>query len=190
MYQPCFAVYITLGLSMLTPVIRFFAFAISCLVATASQAQVIQAVGTLARGKDILEFYEAAIANPQQVLILSSEIQTLFFSSSTRYKDLSNDLAQKVGWFNSGPMGLEHIELKPEPSPSYQYGYYSITLKKLKSKQCELLSNHAALNRNFVRVELNGSPVFANGTQQQTVALCKSQWFFQDGKNELKYVAY
>lgn len=175
---------------MLPSLPRFLFPVLSCLVAAASQAQVIQAVGTLTRGKNILEFYEAAIVNPQQVLILSLEIRTLFLGSSTRYKDLSNDLAQKVGWFNSGPLGLEHIELKPEPSPGYQYGYYSITLKNLKSKQCEVLSNYAALNRNFVRVELNGRPVFANGSQQQAVALCNSQWFFQDGRNELKYVAY
>ena len=175
---------------MLPSLTRFLFCMLLCLVAAASQAQVIQAVGTLTRAKNILEFYEATIANPQQVLVLSLEIRSLFLGSSTRYKDLSNELAQKVGGFNSGPLGLEHIELKPEPSPGHQYGYYSITLKKLKSKQCEVLSNYAELNRNFVRVELNGSPVFADGAQQQTLALCKSQWFFRDGKNELKYVAY
>lgn len=175
---------------MLPSLTRSLLIAISCLTVTPGQAQIIQSVGTLARGKNILEFYEAAIVNPQQVLLLSLEIHRLFLSSSTRYKDLSNDLAQKMGWFNKGPLGLEHIELKPEPSQGSQYGYYSITLKQLNFKQCEALSNYTALNQNFVRVELNGSPVFANASKQQAVAVCKSEWFFQDGKNKLKYVAY
>ena len=169
---------------------RFLLAAFVSLTVASAQAQVVQAAGALKRGKSILDFYEAAIANPEQVLLLSLEIHGLFMGSSTRYKDLSNDLGQKVGWFKYDPIGLERIELRPEPSQSYQYGYYSITLKKLNFKQCEALSNHAALNKNFLRVELNGSPVFLNGSQQQTLALCKSQWFFQDGKNELKYVAY
>lgn len=169
---------------------RFLITSFAAAAVASAHAQIIQATSTLMRGKSILEFYEVTIANPEQVLLLSLEIHSLFMGSSTRYKDLSNDLAQKVGWFNNGPMGLEHIELRPEPSQSYEYGYYSITLKKLSFKQCEVLSNHVALNRNFLRIELNGSPVFLNGSQQKTAVLCKSQGLFQDGKNELKYVAY
>lgn len=154
------------------------------------QAQLVQAAGTLLRGKSVLEFYEAAVANPQQVILMSVEIRGLFANSSTRYKDLSNELAQKMKWFDVGPLGLEHVELKSEPSQGYQYGYYSITLKKLNLKQCEVLSNYKALNQNFVRVELNGNPVSLNGSPQQSVAVCKSQWFLQDGNNELKYIGY
>lgn len=175
---------------MFRSLIRPLLVVILCLIASPGQAQIIQSMGTLVRGKSVLEFYEAAIVNPQQVLLLSLEIQRLFPSSSTRYKDLSNDLAQKMGWFNKGPLGLEHMELKPEPSQGSQYGYYSITLKKLNFRQCEALFNYTALSQSFVRVELNGSPVFFNGSPQQAVVVCRSEWFFQDGKNELKYVAY
>lgn len=142
------------------------------------------------RGKSILEFYEAAIANPQQVLLLSVEIRSRFTGDSTRYKHLSNELAQSLGLFDAGPLGLDHIELGSEPSPSSEHGYYSIKLKKLNFKQCTALANHTPLNQNFVRVELNGVPVIANGATQQTLAVCRSQWFFQSGRNELKYVAY
>ena len=140
----------------------------------------------LSKGKSFLDFYEAAIVNPQQLILLSSEIQVAFASVpiSIRYKDLSNDLAQKNGWFNEGPLGLEHIELKPEPMQSTRYGAYSITLKKLKFKQCEALSKHTALNQNFIRVELDGIPVLAIPSLEQAVAVCKA-----NGKNELKYVA-
>lgn len=179
-----------LALSMSKPATYLRLFTLLCLLASSSHAQVMQAAGTLMRGKGILEFYEEAIENPQQVLLLSLEIRRLFHRSSTGYKDLNNGLAQKMGWFNYGSLELESMELKPEPSQSHQYGYYSITLKKLTSKQCEALANHTALNQNFVHVELNGSPVSSKVTPQRAVAVCKTQWFFQDGKNEVKYVAY
>jgi hypothetical protein len=175
---------------MLSRLTRFLLVAISCLTVTFAQAQIIQSLGALERGKSVLEFYEAAVVNPQQVLLLSLEIHNLYLSTPSRYKDLSNDVAEKMGLFNKGPLGLEYIELRPEPSPGSQYGYFSITLKKLKFKQCEVLANYTPLSHIFVRVELNGSPIFSNASPQQAVAVCKSESFFQDGKNELKYVAY
>lgn len=158
------------------------------LVVMLSQAEILQTVGALKRGKDVVDFYKAAIENPQEVILLSLEIQSTFANSSNRFKDLSNDLAQKLGYFNVGPLGLDHVELRSEPSPSLPYGFYSITLKELKFKECEVLANYKAINDSFVRVELNGVPVSINGVRQKAVELCKSQWFFQEGKNVIKYI--
>lgn len=170
--------------------LRHFLLAVSLLLTiTPGHTQAIQAAGSLMRAGNILDFYEAAIANPAQVALLSLKVKERFYGVQTRYKDLSNELAQKFGWFDAGPFGLEYIELRPEPSPAYQYGFYSITLKKLKSTQCEVLSNDSGVNGNFLRIELNGSPVFVRDTPMKPVVECKSQWFFQDGQNELKYVA-
>ena len=152
-----------------------------------AQAQVVEAVATLVRGKSALDFYEAAVANPLQVLSLSASIQERF-SRSNGYGDLNNEFAQKSGLFDKGPMGLEYIELRPEPLGSSPYGAFSITLKRLKFKQCEVLSAHAALNGNFIRVELNGRPVSVHGVQREAIPICEAQWIFQDGKNEIKYV--
>lgn len=177
-------------LQMTTPLKQHLLITLLALIAMPCHAQIAGAIGTAMRAKSIFEFYEAAIENPQQVLLLSVEIRGLYRGGSTRYKDLNNALAQKLGLFDAGPTELEHIELRPEPSPTYEYGYYSITLKKLTFKQCTALSNHRALNQNFVRVELNGKVISPSGAPTKTITLCTSQWFFQDGKNELKYVAY
>lgn len=175
---------------MTSPFKHHLLAALLMLALTPCHAQLAGAVGAAIRGKSILDFYEAAIANPQQILLLSVEIKGLFDGSSTRYKGLNNDLVQKLGLFDAGPLGLDHIELRSESSPAYEFGYYSITLKKLTFKQCAMLSKHRALSGNFVRVDVNGNTVSVGGVPQQTTVPCKSQWFFQNGKNELKYVAY
>ena len=169
---------------------RIAVAAITIFASVLLHAQALQAIGTLKRGKDLLDFYKAAISNPEQVFLLAIEIQSTFGQGQTRYKDLSNNLAQKFGLFYKGPLALDHIELRPEASPGYEYGYFSITLKQLTFKECEVLANYPAIDGNFVRVELNGTAVYSNGSRQQKIAACRSEWFFQDGKNELKYVSY
>lgn len=169
-------------------IVRVLLGLLAGLVVMLSQTEVIQTVGALKRGKDVVDFYKAAVENPQEIVLLSLEIQSTFANSSNRFKDLSNDLAQKLGYFNVGPLGLDHVVLRSEPSPSLPYGFYSIALKKLKFKECEVLANYKAINDSFVRVELNGVPVSVNGVRQKAVELCKSQWFFQEGKNVIKYI--
>jgi hypothetical protein len=175
---------------MATPHTQYFLVALLALTAAPCHAKIAGAVGTAMRAKSIVEFYESAIANPQQILVLSVEITSLYKGGSTRYKDLNNAIAQKQGLFDTGPLGLDHIELRPEPSPTYEYGYYSITLKRLSFKQCTALSNHSEVNKNFVRVELNGKIISPIEAPKKPMTPCTSEWFFQDGKNELKYVAY
>lgn len=155
-----------------------------------SNAQVLGAVSTINRGKSILEFYEAAIANPQQLVLLSEHIRQTFANTPTRYDQLSNELAQNMGWFDKGPLGLSHIEVAPETSSGHKSGYFSITLKKLDFKQCEALANYRPINDMFVRVELNEVQVGGTSSPNPSTAVCKTAWFFQDGKNQLKYIGY
>ncbi len=170
----------------LTTLIAGFALLVSAALSFA-QAQAISTVGTLVEGKHVLDFYKTAINNPQQILILALNIEGLFSGGPDRYKGLSNEFAVKMKWFETGPLALEHIELSPEPLTTLPYGNYSITLKQLTEKECKALTNNS-INLFFVRVELNGATISARGNQIKAGEPCKSEWFFQDGKNELKYV--
>lgn len=174
-------------------IIYFLTFSFNFIFINSAQAQVPQAAGVVnavASSKDVIDFYEAAVKNPIQIVVLSSEIKQTFANSPDRYKGLNNEVARSLRYFESGPFGLENIELRPEPSSGHPYWNYSITLKQLKLKQCEMLAKNQAVNVNFIRVELNGKSIFTAGKQFDSDVACESQWFFQDGKNEIKYVGY
>ena len=153
----------------------------------AANAQALGAVGTALRGKSLLEFYEATVEDPSQVLVLAGDIQTFFRKlGHPGYKGL-NDEGVQVHLLGPSPLSKEWVDLSPEPSPAYEYGFFSITLKRLKFKQCEIIASNFALNGNFLSVELNGRPVSING--QQLPEVCRSQWPFQDGKNSLRFIS-
>lgn len=152
------------------------------LTATPLQASTLSAPTTFLQGKEVWEFYKTAVNNPQQIFLLSLHIKEYFSDSSSGYKDLNNELAAKNDWFKGGLLGKEFIELGAEQSSNDDYDYYSITLKKLTFKQCNALSHNSRLNDLFERVEVNNLPV-------SNIKTCKSQWFFQSGKNTIKYIA-
>lgn len=163
----------------------------ACLfAATSSSAQVMPAISSLKQAKDIMDFYNSAIKNPTEIIILSGQIHVLFSSSPTRYKDISNTLLEKVGIFSNTMTDKDRFEVMPAPSPGYEYGYFSISMKKVTFKECQTLSHFSALNGNFVRVEQNGFRIHGEGAQKQPKPECINEWFFQDGKNEFKYVSF
>ncbi len=165
-------------------------FTVLATVSIQLRAQALQVAGQLLRGKSVLEFYEAAVANPNQVILLESAIRELFAGRQNRYKELNNAIAQSFGLFQKGPLALEHLEVGPEPSQGHPHGYFSITLKKLSLKQCLSLSMNAALNSNFIRVSVNDVPLIIGGIEQPNSAPCRSQGWFEEGKNEMKYTGY
>lgn len=148
------------------------------------------AVKSLKRGKTALDFYKAAIANPQQIILLAVQIRSLFAGAQPGYKGLNNELAENVGWFMGGPLALDHIVLSSHPSPGYEHGYFSITLKQMNHGDCRVLARHASLNGNFIKVLVNGVPVYMSGNQRWSASPCETQWFFQGGKNTVKYIGY
>jgi len=156
--------------------------------ATTSQAQVTQALATTARAKNALEFYEGGVGVPQQLIFLSSSIQLHFGTDVHRYKGLSNELALQLGWFDLGPLLPGHVELQPEETNRFHYGRFSITLNKISVRQCELLSHNKGLNSLFFSVELNGTQIYRDKSDH--TAVCETEWFFQAGKNKIKYVSY
>lgn len=145
-------------------------------------ASPLQAANTLSKGKDVWEFYKAAVANPAQITLLSLDIEGMFRDSSTRYQELNNKFAESVDWFKNGAMGADHITLQSEKSPDYEYGYYSITLKKLDFKQCQALANYPSFKGRFEHVEIND-------VKEGGAAACKSKWFTSDN-NSIKLVGY
>lgn len=172
---------------------NIFTIAISAIIASMSMpshAQIPQAVDAINRGRDILDFYKAAISNPAEVLTLQLEIQSRFAGRGSRYEGLNNDLAQKFGIFNYGPLSLDHIEILSEPSSGSEYGYFSITLKQLPLKECEILSNYPPFFQGFVRIELNGEVISQNGMRQQVIGVCKGSLPLTHAKNEIKFVSY
>lgn len=154
-------------------------------VAHAQVPQTVWTAGALANSKEVIDFYEAAVKNPIQIISISSEIKQIFASSPDRYKGLNNEVGRNLGFFKAGSLNLKNVELKPEPSAGHPYWNYSISLKRLELKQCEILVKNQALNDNFVRVELNGDSIFIAGKKSISDIACKSQWFFQDGKTRL-----
>lgn len=87
---------------------KFAAVALLCLTATSSHAQLTQGVKTVFQTMDALEFCKGAIANPTKIFALSRRIQDLFRNDSGRYKDLSGDLAEKLGLLNYPSLGPEY----------------------------------------------------------------------------------
>ncbi len=171
-------------------ILLFSLSAFSSVACYAQASGALGAIGTLRRGQSALDFHKAAVANPKQIMLLAVQIRGLFANSSTGYKGLNNELAENVGWFMDGPLALNHIVLSSHPSSGYKYGYFSITLKQIKKRECQALANHASLNGNFDKVLVNGVPVFQRNNQRLSVSDCESQWFFQDGKNTVKYIGY
>lgn len=159
---------------------RFFIAPILCMATANIFANSLQAVGTLDKGKDVWEFYKAAVANPAQITLLSIDIEDMFRNESTRYKELNNKFAEHVGWFKNGALGADDINLSPEKSQSYEYDHYSITLRKLDFKQCQILANYRPFKDRFDHIEING-------VKQGGAATCRSNWFSLDN-NSMKLV--
>ncbi|WP_247845702.1 hypothetical protein [Marinobacter alexandrii] len=157
------------------------------LVSVASHVHAQSVATTLLRGKQAFEFVEAAIANPQQLIALALGIEGRFRMQGN-YEGLDNQYAQDAGWFVTGPAGLDHIEVASEPTKHQRHANYSITLRKLTFKECEVLSNYVPFNAHFVSVELNGDRVSSKRNHVEDVLGCENEWFFQDGKNTIKYV--
>lgn len=157
------------------------------ILSVAYQAHAQSVATTLLRGKQAFEFVEAVVANPQQLIALSLGIEGRFRMQG-HYEGLNNQYAQNAGWFAKGPAGLDHIGVASEPTKHQRHGNYSITLHKLTFKECEVLANYVPFNSHFVSVELNGNRVSSQGTQMGAVLDCESEWFFQEGKNTIKYV--
>lgn len=154
-----------------------------------SYAQITQTLGTINRANNLLDFYKAAIVDPSQIVTLQLEIQNLYAADGSRYRGLNNSWTQKNGLFNYGPLSLDHIELRPEPSPSTDHGFFSITLKQLPFKSCEILSNYPFYN-GFVRMELNGEIIFDQGIRHRSISICKKSFPFTKSKNEIKLISY
>jgi len=60
----------------------------------------------------------------------------------------------------------------------------------LTQKECQVLVNYPGFEKAFVRVELNNSNIYENEAKIEGEAQCKEEWFFQERKNELKYIGY
>lgn len=161
---------------------RIFIAPILCMATANIFANPLQVASTLNKGNDVWEFYKAAVANPVQITFLSNDIESMFRDSSTRYQELNNKFAESVNWFKNGTMGADYITLQSEKSPDYEYGYYSITLKKLDFKQCQILANYPPFKGRFEHVEINDA-------KEGGAAACKSKWFTSDN-NSIKFVSY
>lgn len=148
-------------------------------------AQLPQLASTALRAKNILEFHKAAIANPSNVLLLAVEIRQLFQNSRDRYKSLNNDIATKLGIFETMPNSSSLVEVGARASAASPHGYFFISLKELTLKECAALASHTALHGNFVAVEVNGSRIAG-----MSLVPCKSQLPFQRGKNTVTFVSY
>ena len=161
---------------------RTFIASVLCMTTANIFASPLQAASTLNKGKDVWEFYKAVVANPAQITLLSLDIESMFRDSSTRYQELNNKFAESVDWFKNGTLGADDITLQPEQSTDHEYGYYSITLKKLDFKQCQALANYPSFKDRFERIEING-------VKEGGAAACKSKWFTSDN-NSIKLVGY
>lgn len=159
--------------------------AAALLFASTVYSQAPQVTGTVLRAKNILEFHRAAIANPSNVLLLAIKIRELFQDSSDRYKSLNNDIATKLGIFETMPNSSNIVEVGARASAASPHGHFFISLKELTLKECTALAAHTALHGNFVSVEINGSRIAGVNPVG-----CKPQWPFRRGRNTVTFVSY
>lgn len=160
------------------------------LIAIPSHAQVVESLGTIKQAKSVVEFYKMAIQDPQDIIVLKTSIHELYLSDSSRYRGLNNQVLENAQIFPEGPLSLDHIDVRPAPSPTSENGYFSITVRELSMKDCVFLANYRPFFENFTRIILNGDIISNNGTQKNPVSLCHSSMPFTHAKNELTLIAY
>lgn len=150
----------------------------------------VETLDTLHQTYEVLEFYKAAAVNPTDLILLEQNIHAAFANDPNRYTGLSNKMAQEMGWFARGPLGLKYVELNPEPSPYSNYGHYSIDLKMTTAKECKVLVRYAKILPNLAKAKVNGNSFYSNGSYIKPRPICKSAWFFQVGKNNVQFIFY
>jgi hypothetical protein len=162
--------------------------ALMALLSASSQAQVLRSIGAIKQGMDVNQLQRAAVDIPSQVIQISIQIQMTFSSSPSRYAGLDNNVAKSAGWLVGGPLTSDRIELESEPMGILHAGAFSIALKKLTHKDCEMLARNSGLETLSTRIDLNGHAIFRSGARLGEAPTCDSEWFFQDGSNDLKFV--
>ncbi len=139
-------------------------------------------LSTLKRGNDVLDFHQAVIQNPQALIMMHFDIVSIFQYSGNKYKDLNNELAVKLGIIkNLTFSGLEQVTFFHSPLNGYPYRAYSVEFSGVSYQDCIVLANYKPLQGIFENIKINGNPTNKGLS-------CKEEWFFQSGKNILKYV--
>ncbi len=110
------------------------------------------------------------------------EIVGLFHNSANQYQDFDNDLAVKLGVLkNLSFSGLEKVNFSSAPFNERPYAAYSAEFSNVSYKGCIALAGYKPFEKIFISIEINGNSINQGG-------LCHKEWFFQSGKNKIRYV--
>ncbi len=173
---------------------RSFAIGFALCVAAigATSAQIIEAAEgahSVLELKDAIDFYRDFVVAPTKIAELHDEVVQLYAGDGNRYEGISTALAVKMGWISNDPEQLRNMKLLAVPSMSSSFGYFDIRLGGLTAQQCTDLVTNLAVDSMFVRVLLNGQIVARRGHLTNNDAGCRSQWFWQTGKNVIDYIS-
>ena len=155
-----------------------------------------QEIGGLAESVETLHEAKAALnfANVENTIanlsVLIADITTAYLPDAGRYSGLSNKLAIESGWLIRDPENFHYIKLSVFRSHLSHKNDFSIKLSRIPYNECELLTSASRTLQDVTRIYLNGTLVFEHGRVILESEPCKSQWFFEKGKNTLQYVGY
>lgn len=140
----------------------------------------ISALTSAKRTKEILELHQAFIQNPQSLVMLHTDISSLFNNSNPKYQGFNNELAQKLGLIkNLEFSGLNKVTFSSESLNGNPEQAYSVTFSEVSHKDCLALSGHP-VNDMFIKVYINDN--------KADPFSCKKNWLFQKNKNKIKYI--
>lgn len=175
-----------------------FLLMVGILIATCIPAHLLcaQEIGEIAESGEMLHEAKVALnfANVANTIAnlsgLIADITTAYLPDADRYSRLSNKLAIESGWLSRDPAESDYIRLSVYRSHIRHRNDFSIKLSRIPYKECELLTSTSRALQDVTRIYLNGRLVFGHGRAIRGSKSCKSQWFFEKGKNTLQYVGY
>lgn len=136
------------------------------------------------KAKTVLDFHQAFITNPSALVQLHLNIKTYFSTSNNRYEDISNKLVEQLGFIKSLKFsGLQSVQFSPENINNIAHGAYSIKFFNVSFEDCVVLEKYKPIHDMFKIIIINGVNLKNGG-------ICYDEWFWQDGKNTLKFVGY
>lgn len=161
---------------------KYFYKLVSLSLLAVSMNSLSKPLSTLKRGKDVLDFHQAFAQNPQTLIMMHLKIIGVFRGSGSQYQDFNNELAVKLGIIESLAFsGLEKVTFSHASINGQPFRAYSAEFSGVSYRDCLALANYRPFEDTFESIEVNGERINKG-------LGCKKEWFFQSGKNTLKYV--